>query len=87
MKRRMLALLLVMATVSFSFAGCDVFNAIFGEGRQEEPTERTITFAEPTYSTFSVDGIELKLPDNFQRIEMEYFSNASNDNFVYYVII
>lgn len=71
MKRKVFVLLLAVAIICFSFAGCGLFDSISGEKKQEAPTERTITFVEPTYTTFSVDGIELKLPDNFQKIEME----------------
>ena len=70
MKIRMFALLLVAAIACASFAGCALFGTNSGE-TNPEPTERTITFAEPTYTTFSVEGMELKLPENFQQINME----------------
>jgi hypothetical protein len=63
MKTRIVALLLVAAIACSAFAGC--------EGHQtdaDDPTQGgTITFAEPTYKSFYVDGMELKLPDRFQR--------------------
>ncbi len=63
MKKRIVALLLVAVIVCSAFTGCEGLHT-----DAEDPTQRApITFAEPTYKSFYVDGMELKLPDRFQR--------------------
>ena len=73
MKTRIVALLLVAAIACSAFAGC--------KGHQtdaDDPTQGgTITFADPTYKSFYVDGMELKLPDSYQRED-------SNGNIVFF---
>ncbi len=66
MKGKIIHLLLIAVILCSAFTGCEIFNA-----NAEAPTEgskgKDIVFAEPTYKTFSVDGIVLKLPDSFQK--------------------
>ena len=81
MKIRMFTLLLTVATVFSSFAGCAAFDAVSGNTSPEEPTERTISFAEPTYTTFSVEEMELKLPDRFQRQDTDSLIQFVDDNY------
>ena len=80
MKIRMFTLLLVAAIACASFAGCALFGANSGE-TNPEPTQRTIAFAEPTYTTFSVEEMELKLPDRFQRQDTDSLIQFIDDNY------
>ncbi len=66
MKSKVIALLLAAVAICSAFTGCEKSNT-----GTEDPTENSkgkdIVFAEPTYKIFSVEGMELKLPDRFQR--------------------
>lgn len=70
MKSKVIALSLVAAIICSAFTGCGIF-----KGNADNPTEdsngRDIVFAEPTYKTFSVEEMALKLPDNYQKIDMD----------------
>ena len=86
MKIRMFTLLLSAATVFSSFAGCAAFDAVSGNTSPEEPTERTVSFAEPTYTTFSVEEMELKLPDSFQKQDMDDQIVFYNENYAVFLV-
>ena len=80
MKKKVIALLLIAVIACSAFTGCGISNA-----NADDPTEdsngRDIKFAEPTYKSFSVDEMELKLPDSFQREDVERGTNFYNNDY------
>lgn len=79
MKTRIVALLLVTVIFCSALTGCEGLLT-----SANEPTQGGITFAEPTYKSFYVQGMEIKLPDSFQR------EDSDGDIFFYdgtYVVI
>lgn len=81
MKKRSIALLLIAVIVCSAFAGCGKSPANAEDPTQEGSGGKHIVFAEPTYETFSVEEMELKLPDRFQRQDTDSLIQFVDDNY------
>ncbi len=81
MKNKIIALLLIAVMVCSGFPGCKTPNAITADPTQGKTTGTVQT----TYKTFSVDGMELKLPRNFKR--QDYDGRPGLYNGTYAVLI